>query len=461
MRRYLLSVVLLASSGITGCGGCDDEPRRDLVDAAPPIDAPADATDAEVRPVTLTIIKNRSPVAGIRVYFLNADNSVVKTTETDLYGIASAVMVAGGSVTAIDPFPRDPDPGVREVVVGDNDLATFAGVEPGDQLVLTRNEPQRISVTIQIPTDPLASNYEISTTCGSGSVSIGGDVAVVGASGELGLQDCGATTDVVVVAIDDETSRPLSALQRAGVAVTDGGTIDLTTAAFQPLSDVTFRFSNVPQVGSLAFNHIVVSTLGPFGVPFSGFVSLTDGAGMLALREPTIDGTSSVITANLFTGSRQHIVSWFAASSTYTLDMAGLLLPTIGFPSYDAATRKLTWDEADTGATPDLTIAGINVSATSERTWRWVIAAPYRRGEVTFPSLPTDVASWAPGPDDSVSADRQINAKVTGGYDAVRGLALDLRGTFLEDGDLIGFVSGPTGRAVVAQPDSIEVGRPR
>lgn len=458
MVRLLLLVVLVASLGNTGCGGCNEDGLRNLPDARPADAAEIDApVDGPLQPVTLTVIKNRAPVVGVRVYFLNADSSLVKTIDTDDYGQASAIMAAGGSVTAIDPFPRDPDPGVREVIVGDNDLATFAGVKPGDQLVLTRNEPRRISVTLQIPDVPEASSYEVSTTCGAGTISTGGGSALA-AIGEISLQDCPATADIVVVAIDDKTSLPRSALQRADVAVSDGLAIDLTASTFQPLSDVTFRFTGVPEVGSLAFQHFAVSPRGTFGVPFGGLVSLESGAGMLTLQEP-MGALGGIITANLFTGSRQHVVDRVAAASTYTTDMAGLL-PTINFATYEAIYQRLVWDEDATGATPDLTIGAIDVSATSERRWRWVIAAPYRKGELVFPTLPDEIASWAPSPSDSVGTERQINVKVTGGYDAIRNRVLDLREAFNGTGNAIGFV-GATGRAILAQPESSEVRRSR
>jgi hypothetical protein len=456
--RLLLLVVLVASLGTTGCGGCNEDGLRNLPDARPAdaaeIDAPIDGPD---RPVTLTVIKNRTPVVGVRVYFLNADSSLVKATDTDDYGQASAIMVAGGSVTAIDPFPRDPDPGVREVIVGDNDLATFAGVKPGDELVLSRNEPRRISLRLLIPDDPEASSYEVSTTCGSGTISTGGELRLA-AVGEISLQDCPAAADFVVVAIDGKTSLPRAALQRADVAVSDGATIDLSASPFQPLSNVTFKFTSAPEVGGLAFQHFPVSPRGAFGVPFGGFVSLEGGAGMLTIQEP-MGALGGIITANLFTGSRQHVVDRVGPASTYTTDLAGLL-PTINFASYDATYQRLVWDEDATGATPDLTIGAIDVSATSERTWRWVIAAPYRRGELTFPTLPDEIARWAPSPGDSVSVERQINVKVTGGYDAIRNRVLDLREVFNSTGNPIGFV-GATGRAILAQPDSVEVRRSR
>src|SRR4051812_19002284 len=88
MRLFLiLSVVLVACGDDSNVGGLPDAP-------APP-DAPS---DGPVTPpaVTLTVMLNGAPVAGVHTYFMNADSSVVKTADTDASGTASATMVAGG-----------------------------------------------------------------------------------------------------------------------------------------------------------------------------------------------------------------------------------------------------------------------------------------------------------------------------------------------------------------------------
>jgi hypothetical protein len=93
------------------------------------------------------------------------------------------------------------------------------------------------------------------------------------------------------------------------------------------------------------------------------------------------------------------------------------------------------------------------VVSPSERSWRWSIAAPYQRGALGFPTLPTDVATWTPGAQDDVQIDGLLNARVlVGGYDAVRARALDLRQAVADSGELGGFVIGPTGRVLVVQP---------
>jgi len=83
---------------------CGDDGVRHTPDAAPHDGPTADTgPDAPALPVTLTVTVDGAPQGGVKVYFLNADSSVVLNTVTDATGTASAVMAAGGSVTALFP----------------------------------------------------------------------------------------------------------------------------------------------------------------------------------------------------------------------------------------------------------------------------------------------------------------------------------------------------------------------
>src|SRR3954469_5949811 len=121
----LLAVVL----GLGGCGGCNDNNGVGrLPDASPP---PPDAMSPDE--VSLAVIDQGVPAIGVAVYFLNADGSLASATVTDDTGSASAVVTAGGSVTAIRPFTTRPAPTVTVTVtataIGDGDeLRTFLAV---------------------------------------------------------------------------------------------------------------------------------------------------------------------------------------------------------------------------------------------------------------------------------------------------------------------------------------------
>lgn len=117
MHRLSLLVVLVAA--------CSDDGVRHTPDATLH-DAPAltdGAPDAPLLPVTIAVVNGDAAVAGVHVYFLNADSSVVLATTTDATGTASAVMAAGGSVTVVDPFATGQ--------VSNHTIETFMAVTPG------------------------------------------------------------------------------------------------------------------------------------------------------------------------------------------------------------------------------------------------------------------------------------------------------------------------------------------
>lgn len=94
---------------------------------------------------------------------------------------------------------------------------------------------------------------------------------------------------------------------------------------------------------------------------------------------------------------------------------------------------------------------------TRSKPWHWEIVAPYKRGEIRFPHLPTDTFDWNPASGDVVDAEQVMNAEVPGGYDAVRARILDIRDLSVQGPDVGGppdlspFASGNAGRVVLVQ----------
>src|SRR5690349_21386214 len=143
-RAWLCSVPMrrlsIAWLSLVACGS--DSKVGHLPDAPPPPEdaASPDAPPAPPPTVMLTVTSNGVPLSRIRVYFQNADNSLVASAMTDDTGTAQAVMTAGGYVTAIDPFPASAD--------APDELRTFSGVKPGDHLFLTHTDPATIDVPV-------------------------------------------------------------------------------------------------------------------------------------------------------------------------------------------------------------------------------------------------------------------------------------------------------------------------
>ncbi len=410
--RYPLLAILALSWFFGACGG-----------------GHGNKPDAPGMPVALTVTRNGAPVAGVHTYFLNADSSLVATLDTDATGTASAVVEAGGSVTAIDPFAAS----AAAVAVDGNDLRTFMGVEPGDQLALTQSDSKSITFTLRIAAANTANVYDVLTSCGSASVVPGG-----GAGGRVTLFDCQGTADIVVVAsaLNGAIKVPVSGLYHPNVALTQGGTVDLTADMYQPLTGVTFNYTNAPNA-TISISHTLVSAAGriaPFVTTFTGKPT--------TLGEPTVPGATGIVDTAVSLTSEHHVVDWGPLAATYMLDLNNLLPDLTAAPSFSAATKLVSWTEGAAGAAPDLTTTTIDVARSDgSRHWHWTVAGPYTSGALAFPALPTDVADWAPSNSDRVAVTALTNAKVPGGYAAVRAHAHDVR-------DATGFVAGPSGRVV-------------
>lgn len=439
-------IAFLAAAACGGGGGSKPLPDAPviIVDASVPV-------DAMPQPVSLTVTQNGKPVMGVHTYFLNPDSSVIAMVDTDATGTASKLMPLGGSVTALDPFAPQAVP-ARVVVLGNNELRTFVGVKPGDHLLLTQNDaPPSATFTLQAPPNQGANTYDVHTTCGDGTLNVGGGSGGSGSldpGGSLTLDGCNGAADVVIVARDTvEVDVTTGVLYKAGVPVVDGSTVTLTAAdTYAAPTDRTFTYVNTPEV-LMTLRHFLVTARGKITV-----YNNTIG-NVVTAPEPTIAGAKAIVDTAFFpAGSEHHIVDWSATVADYTLDPTGVLLP--GFdtlPSWDQATNQVTWTEGAGTAVPVLTTTAINVSRNvEERSWRWQISAPYSAGKLAFPTLPTDVADWNPKANDSVQIEGVVNAKVPGGYDAVRPLILNVD-LF---GDTSALVAGATGRAVVVRSSS-------
>jgi hypothetical protein len=465
--RHHLSVVLVGALVMVGCGGGDDG-NGHLPDGPPgptdaAVDAPVDAPDQPLPPVTLTITRNGAPVAGVHTYFLNADSSVVATLDTDASGTVTARMAAGGSVTAIDPFPDVATSRVTAtaVILGNNDLRTFMGVKPGDHLVLTQDAPGTpIAFTLNAKALPSANTYDVVTTCGLDSLSPGqggGGSGSPDPGGVVHLTGCHGFADILIIAseFNNENNPILGAQYHADVGLTEGETVVLTDTDYPALADFTYSYMNAPaNAGTISVDHTLATGRGRFARSFGGGTSPDDsGAATITFQEPTVPGTVAITDTTVRMRGQHHVIDRGAVAATYTLDMAGLLLPDLlGQRFYNPTTGRLEWVEDTIGVKPDLTITSINVSQ-GERTWHWTVAAPYTAGQLKFPTLPTDVADWAPGPDDGVNVTTLRNAKVPGGYDAVRAHIHDVAGD--------GGIAGATGRVITVELQLLEAGRQR
>lgn len=457
-----LALGAAASLALPACGGCNDNDQNGhLADAPPMIDAAADAAN---QPVTLTITNHGEPAKNVHVYFLQADGTVAANTHTDGAGVASAMVAAGGSVTALKPFNSD----VAGGKFSPDEIRTFVGVKPGDHLVLTRTALDGVSFTLDAKAatenNAFQTLYDVYTTCGQTSISPGGGGGGSGSpdpGGNAFLQGCGGAADVAIVArqqIQVDTLRAgagaqviddgfdwIAGLYHGDSTLTEGGNVDLRAVAYQDLIDAKFTFMNAPAESTIDVLHSPILPHGPLS-PFGGATS----SGALTLHEASTPATKAIVQTSLSRSNQHRVIDWGDFTTDYKLDFENLLLrELIEPPGYDFATGKILWEEATTGAAPDFTIVTINVRRPDPLAkWRWEIVAPYTNGQLALPKLPTDVLDWAPAQTDDVSFDPILNVKVSGGYDAVRAHALDIH----DQTGATGYVTATSGRAVTVTP---------
>ncbi|HET7505951.1 MAG TPA: hypothetical protein VFK02_33255 [Kofleriaceae bacterium] len=454
MLKALL-LVSMASWVLGACGG-DDGGVGHLADAPPPpSDGPEPDAGPVMGPVTLTVTQNGAPRAGVHVYFLNADSSVVATKDTGADGKASAVMVAGGSVTALDPFAPLVRPAVGAVADNNNDLRTFMGVKPGDDLVLSQTDfvGTTVTFTLSAKAPTIASNsYLVFTTCGTVSIATDGrgidPSSEITLPGENATSDCHGVADIVIEAreFDGESNNVVGALYHENVAVTGGGKVDLSADEYKPFEDVSFRYMHAPQDRLITVERTIGTAHGRFGdlaLSASGLPDI-EGNASFPFETPAVPGATRIVDTIVDLNGRHHVVE-SVTSNQYTLDLTSVLLPDLrDAPFYNPATQRMSWHE-ETAATvrPDATTLGLEILRDNQR-WTWAVAAPWTPGgELLLPRLPTDVRDFNPQIKDAINIDTLRNAQVPGGYDKLRPHVHDIA-------DVAGFAP-QAGRAVVVE----------
>jgi hypothetical protein len=417
---------------------CGDDGVRHTPDAAPhdgPVtpDAPVDAIAGT--PVTISTSVNGAPVPGVHIYFQNADSSVVLATVTDASGVASAVMDAGGYVTAVQPYMQPAFGGVPY-----DEVDTFVGVKPGDQLHLGVGQSfTSITVTVTANFDPAATTMYVFSPCGTAQL-MGAAVSLVPASATFTLDNCGATTDFLLVGVDGN-GYPLDTAYAPNVAITDQAQIDLTglTYAAAPTRTYTYTDSSNNNLQPSNFEDMLLTSQ---GVMYD--LSGTTNQGSASYVVPAFPNAADVVLTNLYPGgsTQETLIDWGPYADTFTADLGTRTMPTFNSQgSIDPATHTYTFSTGSGALMPDfVTVTTSAFRSAASKGWTWNIAAPYATS-IVYPTLPTDVFDYNIQQSDNPSSYNLMTGKVPGGYDAVRGRLLS------PSFDPRSFVTGATGTA--------------
>lgn len=455
MKKLVGLVALLAA--------CSKDTVHHLADAPPGIDA--SAIDAAPAPVTLTITQDGTPVPDVKVIFQGPDSTLVSSTTTGADGVASATMPHGGYVTAIDPFPtRGGSALTFATVTGNHDLDTFADVKPGDHLTLTDNNGVAVpsaSMTINLPTDATATGYYIYSSCAPNgnyastyvpAPAVGSGSAITPTTTAYLSTSCNATTDLLVVSLDN-LSRDSKYFVAPAVAISAGGTLDLTASTFTNVVATPINFTTIPatlQSGYYSFSYLD-GTKGPYRVNaqtlyfYPGIGSGSGGPGTLPRMTPAgatlVEYVESYGNSNY---SRHDSYRWgqaVASDGSLTYDGTHYLQDISSYPAFDAPSNAVVWT-SNAGKTPDLYLASVyfnRPSAPSGLSWTWNIAGAYTGLlSATYPKLPTDFADFNPIDGDTNGLNNLGLASVPGGWDTVREHIFDIG----NPGELVAGASG-------------------
>jgi hypothetical protein len=432
-------VILLA---LWGCG--DDNGSH-------PPDAPHGSDDGgtpdapiTTQPVTITVTDGADPVANVAVYFQKADSSLVAMKLTDATGTASQVMDAGGYVTAVDAF-RNNELRRRPGRPADHDLHTWAGVKPGDHLVLPRADFFSTNVDVTVPAFTGALAYLVHYS-GSDPDPLDDAPALIQQSGvvttTISLYGNHTMADFLVSAEDGTQEQYVYAANQSTAAA-----VDLSALQYTPMTDVTFSVTGLPADLTSAYgdNYLVA----PHGLVWQAQSSndVSSGAVTLTLHRPTpavtsvlqLDVTDPTEVAN------SYIVDWKPAAAATTIDATSRRLKVYGTaPAFAQASHSVTWTEGATGADGDAAIVQMEGSrAVGQTYWNWELVTAHTATGAVFPVLPTGADQYNALADDSTSLQSVRVVKLPGGYDALRAVSLG--------GSLATLVTSATGQLAYSQ----------
>lgn len=368
----------------------------------PAADAPVDDRTGLV---TLTVQSDLFRVDDLLVYFQAADSQLVLSTRTDGAGVANAFMADGGFVTVINPSN------------GQREIYTYAGVKSGDQLVLDlRNSPnlREIQNELQVPFEPTAMFYELSSSCAFGSPTE--LFPRPPESSFISLFGCPEKVNFLLRAHDGMGMSRY--LYQPGVPIDMLGPLQLegsyevpraaTLSVIQVPADITDLFVT-QQLDGIPLQSSSVQSLAPVA-----------GEAQIALELPVADGAvlaTRLDALDLGTLGVQHVIQIGPNDST-AIDLRGGLRAYTSRPTFEPTTQTIQWTEASSGVIADFVITDMNFFG-PEGSSRWAVFGP--RGaepRLRLPMLPR--VELNPTDAESVFIFTLLNVAIDGGYDRVR-----------------------------------------
>jgi hypothetical protein len=430
-RSGSFATVLVALVAAAACGNDSLHHTVDALPADVAIDQIATSSgDAPANAVKLTVTRNSAAVVNVAVFFQDPSSALIEQKLTDETGVAWALMPDGGFVTAIEKR-------------GDGlyELSTFAGATSGDalQLAFAASAGQKSwPFKLAFPPATNGVHYQIYTSCGDEQLGIDDPGSAAPDTNIVSLTGCDdGVADFVIMAQDVNGVPTGETLVAEGVtlpAPPTGGMADASPpqyntltlpGPFGPFETHTLSYSNLSDaVDSLTVYQAIPATRRAFGAgdvaPRSGTTAST------TLQMPAGATTMLTVTTANKAGQKgqQSRYDWGAASTTYTLDAATATLPPYASsPTFDPATRTVTWTEGSGSVQPDAIrahIHGYRDDIPAGTSWGWRIVAPRTGTSITLPQLPVTGFDFNAHDTDTLGVDELTAIDVPGGYAAWR-----------------------------------------
>ncbi len=444
--RFKAVLICLASGAAAAVVACGDDGGANKLPDAPRSDGATPDTPDPTTPARLTITRDGAGVEGVDVYFQNADYSLVAKVPTDVNGVAEARVMPGAFVTVRDPF-------VVATGIRQDDLRTIAGVQPGDRLVLAQNfAPKPVTfMNVIADADPNGSQYSLWTNCLELNTKGGAPFGMSVGSGSLDRPQvsldfqCTTTADVLIESNNGSGSVGWVFVDNA--PLTPDGTIDIATA-YTATAQVNAAFSDIPsEVTTVASSTYIATTDGLLWNANNG-LGVGSSSASWSFPRPAPAGSTQIWVDSMFGGGsygEQQVVDWKPIADPPTFSFANTLLRSFtDGPQFDIPSHAVTWGETATGVAPDVAIVAMTAyrEVPAPLAWKWTIAAVPTGASIVYPVLPPDLAGYNAIAGDISNVFSLKTAKVPGGYDAIRPVALSYE-------NVVSLVAGAAGRVVV------------
>lgn len=359
MRCWAWGVLCLA-----GCGGGHeghaptvDAPAANLADAAIDVVWPVGNIHVRVIDMPTSAGGESGPVAGDAIVFTDVNQTQVVMTDGN--GDANATVTGPTTITRVHHWP--------EVVT---EAWTVLAAQPGDDILLERHG-RDFTALAPIQLSLAQQSYQVCTPC---SCTNGSSTTAVPI-----YRYCAAAT-VPVVALTGQ------GYANADVAYdpTTGGSV--TLSQLTPGPQYTGTLTNIPAaVTQLRFGFVAGAEMYQTvsSPATSASLQVTGWRGLPARFVTRLDNSA---------GADQTLQADVSAASTgYSADVGGALLPWLGQTSFDLGTQTLKVPMPSPGAPFDMFLGSVTYTAAGGKFVYWSVfgATP---GDVPVPHVPASVA---------------------------------------------------------------------